>query len=329
MQKTTEWYGEKMNRPTRARAILVAKARRGDPDARDGLIELLKTEPIAAWKATACHLLERWSMTAEASAALVAQLKNASPLIREAAAKSLLHPCRSGNETVRTAIRLLLDDTARSVRVAAAWALVNDLDLDSRAGRELVHMLDLNSDQPTGRMQLSQFAYLRGDPQAAMRQIRKAIEWDPHSPPFHHDLAILLSGTGDLQGAIQALREAIKLAPDEAEYHYKLALALNETGDLAAAATALEKTVGIDPGHGRAWYNLGLARSAMNRPQAAIDALRNGERADPGDPAIPYARATIHARLGQRDAALAAATRALQLDPDFPEAAALVRQLGR
>jgi tetratricopeptide (TPR) repeat protein len=329
IQHTNAWYGEKMNRPTRTRAMLVARARRGEASARDGLIGMLDTEPIAAWKATACHLLERWSLTPEASKALVSQFADPSPLVREAAVRSLVHPSRQKDESVRKAIQPLLDDPARSVRVAAAWALVDTLDLKSKAGRELVHMLDLNSDQPTGRMQLSQFAFHRGDSASAIRQIRKAIEWDPNSPPFHHDLAILLSSTGDVPGAIHAIREAIRLAPDDSEYHYKLALALNETGDLPGAAASLGKTVALDPGHARAWYNLGLARNAMDQPQQAITALANGEKADPSDAAIPYARATIHARLGQRDAALQAAGRALQIRPDFPEALQLLRALSR
>ncbi len=329
IQHTNEWYGEKMNRSTRTRAFLVAKARRGDPEARAGLIELLKTEPIAAWKATACHLLERWSMDTEAQKALVSQLADPSPLVREAALRSLVHPCRQNEESARKAVTPLLEDPSRSVRVAAAWALVDQLDLKSKAGKELVHMLDLNSDQPTGRMQLSQFAYLRGDSASAIKQIRKAIEWDPNSPPFHHDLAILLSGTGDFQGALKALREAVRLAPEEAEYHYKLSLALNETGDLTGAVSSLEKTVQLDPSNGRAWYNLGLAYNSQNRPQPAIAALAQGEKADPSDPGIPYARATIHARLGQKQQALEAAARALQIQPDHAEAMQLMRSLAR
>ena len=66
--------------------------------------------------------------------------------------------------------------------MAAAWALVDTLDLKSKAGKELVHMLDLGSDQPIGRMQLSQFAFLRGNTATAIRQIRKAIASDPLSP---------------------------------------------------------------------------------------------------------------------------------------------------
>ena len=43
LQKTNEWYGEKMNRPTRTRAILVAKARRGEPDRARGRREPVPT----------------------------------------------------------------------------------------------------------------------------------------------------------------------------------------------------------------------------------------------------------------------------------------------
>ena len=256
IQEADKFYGERLNRPTRDRAILVARARRGEPSAREGLIRMLATEEVHAWKATACHLLERWVMDAEATRALMEATRHTSPLVREAATRSLLHQARANHAEVRARLKELLDDDTRSVRVAAAWGLVDTLDLTSRAGRELTHMLDINSDQPTGRMQLSQFAYARGDTQTAIRQIRKAIEWDPNSPPFHHDLAILLNSAGDNAGAMQALREAIRLDPNEAEYHYKLALALAEAGDVQKAAASLGKTVELDPSNSRAWYNL-------------------------------------------------------------------------
>jgi predicted CXXCH cytochrome family protein len=325
----SKWYGHRLERPAHKRAVLIAKARRGDPEARTGLIEMLKSEEIPAWRATACHLLARWVMDPEVTRTLLDQLQQASPLVREAAVRALTHQSRANNTMVLDTLRPLLDDPVRSVRVAAAWAHCATLDLNSRAGRELVHMLDLNSDQPTGRMQLSQFAFLRGDPAGAIKQLRKAIAWDPNSPPFHHDLAILLSTTGDTPGAIKALRDAIRLAPRESEYHYKLSLALSESGDLAGTIESLETTVRLEPGFGRAWYNLGLARSASNQPQQAIAALLKAESADPADAAIPYARATIHARLGERDQAIDAAQRALLLRKDFPEAFQLIQSLSR
>ena len=288
-----------------------------------------ESEVIAAWRATACHLLEPWVMDPVVTKSLVARLGDKSPLVREAAARVLVHPARNQHTEVRAALQRLLEDSIRSVRVAAAWGLVDTLDLSSRAGRELVHMLDINADQPTGRMRLSQFAYHRGDPQTAIRQIRKAIEWDPNSPPFHHDLALLLNSTGDNVGAIAALQDAIRLDGDEAEYHYKLALALAETGDLAGTVSSLEKTVELDARNARAWYNLGLAYNSRNEPQRAIEALRRGEAAGPSDYAIPYARATIHARLGQRNEAMEAAVKAMQLNPESQEVRQLLQNLAR
>jgi tetratricopeptide (TPR) repeat protein len=335
--KDTDWaieankkfYGDKPDRPSRTRALTVANARRGDPAAREQLIKMLATEEIPAWKATACHLLERWVMDPAATQALLEQLSHTSPLVREAAVRSLGHQTRANNTSIRSALQPLLEDPVRSVRIAAAWALCDTLDLTTRAGGELVHMLDINADQPTGRMQLSQFAMLRGDNAGAIRQMQKAIQWDPNSPPFHHDLAILLSTTGDSQGAVNSLKEAIRLDPENPEYHYKLALALSEAGSTAGAITALEKTVKFDPGYARAWYNLGLARSSMGQPQEAVAALRQGEAADPNDSAIPYARATIHARLGQKQEAMEAAALALQIRRDFPEAMQLIQSLSR
>jgi tetratricopeptide (TPR) repeat protein len=324
-----KFYGEKPDRPSRTRALTVANARRGDPAAREQLIKLLASEEIPAWKATACHLLERWVMDPAATQALLDQFAHASPLVREAAVRSLGTQVRSNNASVRSALQPLLEDPARSVRIAAAWALCDTLDLATRAGRELVHMLDINADQPTGRMQLSQFTMLRGDTPGAIRQMRKAIAWDPNSPPFHHDLAILLSMTGDSAGAVNSLREAIRLDPENPEYHYKLALALSESGTTAETIAELENTVKLDPGYARAWYNLGLARNGMGQPQQAIAALRQGEAADPNDSAIPYARATIHARLGQKQEALAAAAAALRLRPDFHDAMQLIQALSR
>jgi tetratricopeptide (TPR) repeat protein len=315
-----EFYGEKPDRPSRTRARLIASARRGAPSARDGLIQLLANPESPIWKASACHLLARWVMDPPATQALIRQLAHESPLVREAAVRTLGISVRQNQADARSAIQPLLDDPIRSVRIAAAWALCDKLDLNSLAGRELCHMLDINSDQPTGRMQLAQFAMFRGDIPSAIRQMRKAIEWDPNSPLFHHDLAILLSTTGDSGSAVNELREAVRLDATNADYSYKLGLALNETGALAESITAFENTVKLEPTYARAWYNLGLARNQMNQPRAAIAALRQGESADPTDSGIPYARATIHARLGEKSDAYAAAARALQLRPDFIEA---------
>lgn len=281
-QSTDSWYGAKMERPTRARATLFAKARMGRPEAREGLIAFLKQPNEPLWQASGCLLLGSWAGDDAAGAALVAQLKHPSPMVREAAVRSL----GPVSENFTNVLKPLLEDPVRNVRVAAAWAMVATVDPDSRAGSELAHMLSLSADQPTGQMQLGQVEFSRGNTAKALEHFRKAVEWDPNSPPFHHDLAIALSSTGDTSGAIRELQAAIKLAPENAEYHYKLALAWNEAGSLPNAIAALEKTVNLDPGMGRAWYNLAAAYSRNGNRANAMQAAQQAAALNPADPEV-------------------------------------------
>jgi len=281
-QSTDSWYGAKMERPTRVRTTLFAKARIGRPEAREGLIAFLKQPNEPLWQASGCLLLGSWAGDDAAAAALVSQLKHSSPMVREAAVRSL----GPVSENLTTVLKPLLDDPVRNVRVATAWAMVATVDPESKAGSELTHMLSLSADQPTGQMQLGQYEFSRGRTAEALAHFRKAVEWDPNSPPFHHDLAIALSTTGDTSGAIRELQAAIKLAPENADYHYKLALAWNEAGSLPNAIAALEKTVKLDPGMGRAWYNLAAAYSRNGNRANAMQAAQQAAVLNPTDPEV-------------------------------------------
>lgn len=324
-----QWYGDKMNRPSRQRARMITQARRGDAVSRDALVAWLKGDDTPSWKASSCLLLGRWAQDPAVTEALQHQLRHASPLVRGAAVHALGEVFDAGNNPVRDSIRPLLKDPSRSVRIAAAWVLRDDVSPDSPAGKELNQMLALNADQPSGRMQLGQYEYARGRRDAAIAELRKAVEWDPNSPPFHHDLAIMLSTSGRTQEAIASLEVAIKLDPRQALYHYELGLARSELGDLEKTIASLEEAVKLDPTMSRAWYNLGLARNGRGDTAGAIEALARGETANPRDAALPYAGATILARLGRRDEAMAATRRALAAQPDFAEARQLLQLLSR
>lgn len=318
-------HGEKMNRRTRTRATTFAKARQGDASARDELLTLLDSDEIPHWKSSAILLLERWMNEPVVSNAVAAQLEHADPLVRSTAARAL-DPVPPN---VRTTMQKLLDDPMRAVRSAAAWTLREHLDMQSPAGKDLQHLLELNTDQPSGQMQMAQFHFARGNMAEAIKRMETAIRWDPNSPPFHHDLAMMYSMSGNTAMAIEKLQDAIKLAPNEADYHYKLGLAYSESGNLAKATEALEAAVKANPSFARAWYNLGLAKNSAGKTDEAINALIQGEQADPTDGGIPYARATILARIGKKDEAIAATQRALQIRPDHQEARQLMGQLMR
>ncbi len=322
-----QWFGDRMDRPTRKRARIIAAARRDQTLARDGLLNMLTGDETPYWKAVAAGLMNRWILDPPVQQALLRALQNPDPLVRASAASALAPLTASPQYPVKSALQPLLDDPMRSVRFRAAWALRSSLDGESRAGRELRHILDFNADQPGGQVQKGAFALARNQASIALDHYRKAVEWDPFSAGLHNELAVVLSVLGRPKEALSAMQQATQLEPNEPEYQYRLALAWNEAGRLDKTLETLERTVRLDPMHSRAWYNLGLARNQAGDPEAALAALMNAEQADPQDPHVPYARATILMQQGRNAEARQALETALKAQPGFPEARSLLEQL--
>lgn len=323
-----KWYGPKMERPTRTRAQWIARARGGDKQARDPLLELLRGTDNPYWRGVAAGLVGQWVAEAPVRNALVVALRDAHPLVREQAVLALEPLFRQPDGELRAALRPLLADPVRSVRVRAAWALQDELPPNTRAALELEHAMALNADQPAGQMQLGAHALRRGQAQKAVDHYARAVAWDGGSGGIRHDYAVALSLAGRPREAVEQLEAACRLEPKDAEYAYKLALAWNETGDNARTMATLEKAVALDPQHARAWFNLGLARNAAGQAEAAVQALLRAETVAPEEAQFPYARATIEAARGRVDDARRAAERALEIDPQFRDARGLLNQLG-
>jgi superkiller protein 3 len=216
---------------------------------------------------------------------------------------------------VLSAFQAGLEDPLRAVRIDAAWGLRRELDTNSPAGRDLLHYLALNGDQPSGALQQGVFQLDRGNLELAMTYFRKAVSWDTNSAALHHALGLALGVQGKSAEAVESLKTACRLAPKEAEYRFKLGLALNESGRPADALEALEQTVALDPQYAQAWYNLGLAHNAAGQAEKAVSCLNRAEAIDHRSAQIPYARATILLRMQHIEEARAAAKRALELDP--------------
>ena len=329
LEAVEKWYGKRMERPTRARTETIALARNGDPAAREPLLAMLGGNENPYWQAVAAGLLGQWIGNPTVDSALVKCLAHTDPLVRGNAVRSLEPLIEQPGGSVADEFTKLLADPSRNVRIAAAWALRATLNTNSTAGRELLHYMTINADQPTGQMQQGVFHFARGESDAAVRRFEKAVAWDTNSVPLRHELAIALSAAGRNTEAIAQLETACRLSPREAEYRYKLGLAWNEAGDNAKTIAALEEAVKLDPRHVRAWYNLGLARNAAGQGEAAVDALIRAESLALDDPRIPYARATILLRAGKVDEARAAAQRAVEINPADANAVRLLQQLSR
>jgi tetratricopeptide (TPR) repeat protein len=327
LAQVDKWYGKRMDRPSRQRALELAEARAGNSAAVEPLLKILAAETNAYWKAAIINVLQPWSAQPPVEAVLRQSLSDPNALVREKASRSLdMEPEHPAEDTV-AALRARLDDPVRSVRVEAAWTLRASLETNSRAARDLYLFLDSIADQPGGQLQRGEFLVARGERQEALEYFRKAVAWDPASAAIRRDLAVLYDSLHKGREALEQLREAVRLEPREAEYHYTLALALNDAGDLPQVIAELQEAVRLNPRHAGAWRNLGLALAAKEDLAGALEALVRAESIDSNDPRIPYARATVLVRLGRVSDARTAAARALELRPDYPEARELIQSL--
>ncbi|HSI11347.1 MAG TPA: ammonia-forming cytochrome c nitrite reductase subunit c552 [Chthoniobacter sp.] len=327
LETTTKWYGEKMNRPTRARAQSVARARTGAPGAQTNLLKMLGEEKNPFWRAVAANLLRGYAHDPAVLPALQVATKDSSELVRSMAARALGANMTAANQHGVGVPAALLDDPSRSVRIDAAWGLRRTVDPESRAGSELVHYLNINRDQPTGLTQWATYLEDRGDSPGALAAFKLAVDWDHGSAPLRSNYAIALSVAGRSGEAVEQLAEAVKLAPRDAQLRYTYALGLAEANRSVQARGELEQAVQLDPQFGRAWYNLGLARNAAGEVQPALEALARAEMLDPQNAQAPYAAATILARNQRMREATDAARRALKIDPSYSEASDFLRML--
>jgi Flp pilus assembly protein TadD len=315
-----KWYGKRMDRPSRSRARIMARAKGGDAKSPTELVQLARTETNSFWRAVAAGFLRRWNSDTNVVEALTTLANDPDPLVRAMSLRSL----ESAGERV---LRPHLNDPARCARIDAAWGLRQSVETNSLAGSDLLNYLRHSGDQPSGAMQTGVFELDRDNLQAAIQYLRKAVAWDTNSAPPRHALAVALSLSGQTAEAVEQLQAACRLAPRDAELRFKLGLALNEAGQPNAARAALEETVKLDPQFAQAWYDLGLARNAAGETDAALDALLRAEALDDHAAQIPYARATILARLGRAEEARKAARRALELRPDYQDAANLIKSI--
>ena len=329
MTNAAKWYGPLMERPTRARAQWLARARRGEAAAREPLLQMLSQQEIPYWRAAAADLLEPWAAEGDTRQALVRTLSDTNDLVRSTAARVLETGWSAAVPGVEAALKQRLEDPVRNVRLAAAWSLRSGLDLTTRAGKELVQHLDANVDQPSGQMQAGVFCYSRNDLAGAAEHLQKALTWDPYSTPVRLELAVVLSLQNRPQQALELLKTGCGFTPQDPELRFQLGLAYNEVGNVAEAARQLAQAVQLNPHLARAWYNLGLAQNALGQPEVALESLVRAEEISAADARIPYARATILAALGRTGEATTALRRALEIQPRYPEAQQLLEQLTR
>lgn len=318
------WRSRDYQAPVLERAELVRRARNrnfdklpemlaylGRPDREDvtaaSLIRLLRACPDPA----------KWP-------ALRERLSDPSPLVRAAAATAL-----AGNRDQRSfqALAKAAADPVRLVRVRAAESLAGapatalnpaELTAARAALDELEQSLNARPDDWSGRYNLGNLLFQRGDDAGALAAYGQAVALRPDAAPPRINAALILARRHDLSGAEASLRQALEADPASAAAHFNLGLLLAETKREAEAEKELRAALTNDQHMAEAAFNLGLMLEKKN-PGESLKLLARAARLRPDDPR--YGHALGYAQHQRGDGASAARTLAavIRAHPDAAE----------
>ncbi len=158
---------------------------------------------------------------------------------------------------------------------------------------------------------------MQGQPELALRALRRAIQLDPKDYASHVALAEELQNGNQIAQSISEYRIAAQLRPNEFVPRYNLGLLLVRlpSPNYAEALTQLQQAIKIRPSDHRALSALGYVCYKANRIDDAEKYYRQAVKSAP-DNASSHANLGLALdRLGRVPEAIAAWKEALKLDP--------------
>lgn len=161
--------------------------------------------------------------------------------------------------------------------------------------------------------------YERGRLDDSIRELKKAVETEPHSAKIHFNLGVVYYENKELDKAIVELKRALEINPRYAEAHSALGNVYMDQGNLDDAILHYRSAVEANENYADAHNNLGNAYWAMGlRNQAIVkykDAVERNPNLDTAYVNLGYA----YKEEGMLDDALKELTRAKELNPNRAE----------
>ena len=112
-----------------------------------------------------------------------------------------------------------------------------------------------------------------GDVEAAIASYRKVAALKPEIPEVHNNLGVALKRKGDLEQAVGSFSRALELNPDFTQAASNRGWAYVEQGNWQAARVDFEKTLALQPEDDGALYGLARVRKELRDYSGAQDAL--------------------------------------------------------
>lgn len=266
---------------------------------------------------------------------LMSTLKDADPLIRYNALRSLMH--FSNAIADKFAIAEMLNDKVRAVRIAAADLVTllgteglgeEQMTYYQKAKTELERNMLNQTDFAHGNIAMADYYQRTKNFSSAETFYLRALKKDSLANLARLNLASTYNMQGRNQEALAVLKTAVLTDPENDQAWYNLALLYNEMKDNVNAQTAFEKSVQLNSMNSRLYYNYGLFLQQSGKTDKAVAVLQKGLRINPSDEEINYALAFVLISSNQSTKAIPYATMLKKINPSNPNYQQLFSSLG-
>jgi tetratricopeptide (TPR) repeat protein len=329
-----EWRPRDYQAPVLKSAALIAAARKRDWRTLPQMLDYITSTERDEVFATSLIRMMPASGDPRIAPVLYKVIKDASPLVRAAAADALQHA------QAREAFQALLEATGddyRLVRVRAVASIIGYRNLpmeeaektkvDAALTEYLTAILS-RPDQWVSHYNLGNTYLSLGNPRQAIAAYDTALKLEPRAVLAMVNEAMAYARLGETKKADESLQQALKIAPGNAAANFNLGLLKAEQKDMKGAEKYLKAALKADPQMVQAAYNLCVITS-KDRINEAVTWCRKASELRPQEPKYAYTLAFYLNQTGNRDEAVRTLKRLVETYPQYRDAEMLLREISR
>jgi tetratricopeptide (TPR) repeat protein len=304
-----EWRARDYQAPLLKRAELIDAARKRDWFKLPEMLAYVQSKDRDEVFAVSLIRLMRTSQDEQVNTALLATIKDSSPLVRAASADAL--SLRITPESLQ-ALMEAAGDEYRLVRTRAAAGLAG-LRMDQltgelktrveKANREYLDFIMARPDQWTSHYNLGNYQLSGSEFKEAIASYRAALKIEPQAVMAMVNLSIAYAQMGENSKAEIFLQEALKIAPENAAANFNMGLVKAEKNETGQAEKYLRQAIKVDPQMAQAAFNLCVLLS-KDRLDEAVTLCRKAADLRPAEARYAYTLAFFEQQKGDTDSAI-------------------------
>ena len=286
----------------------------GRLDSLKKLINSIKYPAII--RASAVNIFGKQIQSNEDINLLAKMLTDSSAMVRKEAISALseIKTNLSGE------IEKRLGDSIRTVRIAAArYFILNNIKTENKAftkaKKEYITDLEVNSDFASGQHQLALYYSSQGDRQKAKNAYYKALKIDNYFNMSRMNLALMEYEDGNIKKAEQLYKKVTEQEPDYSYSYYMLGLLYNEIGDDKKSIKFLKKATEKRPPIIGAFYNYALKLQQAKKYEESLGVLSKALKYFPQNERILYLKLLAEINLNKNTNAIKTCKKLISINP--------------